>query len=291
MKCVICNNDEFSCIHKGTRDIPNINVMKCKNCGMVQLDSNYYNTEEMYAIGGMLKKGYSTVTDSISDISWDTWIRESESDNDRRYNALKDICVGKKVLEFGCGNGGFLRRIKNVAASVVGIELMDEARERIAEEGINVYKNLNQIVGKYDVVCMFMVIEHLNEPDLMLRNLYGVLKPNGILICETPNSNDALISKYGCAAFEDFTYWSEHVMLFDSGTMETLMLRNGFKTELNTQIQRYPLSNHLYWLAKAKPGGHVKWEEFNQEMLNNSYANILREMGQCDTLFGIFRKD
>lgn len=78
---------------------------------------------------------------------------------------LAELCAGKRVLEFGCGNGGFLRRIKEVASEVVGIELMDEARERISKEGIRVYKSLAEAEGKYDVICMFHVIEHLNTPD------------------------------------------------------------------------------------------------------------------------------
>lgn len=56
MKCIICSNNEFACIHNGTRDVPHINVMKCKNCGMVQLDSNCYNTESMYTGGGYAEK-------------------------------------------------------------------------------------------------------------------------------------------------------------------------------------------------------------------------------------------
>lgn len=52
MKCLICRNTEFVCIHHGTRDVSDINVMKCKNCGMVQLDTWEYNTDEMYSGGG-----------------------------------------------------------------------------------------------------------------------------------------------------------------------------------------------------------------------------------------------
>lgn len=106
-----------------------------------------------------------------------------------------------------------------------------------------------------------------------------------MLICETPNADDALISKYQCKCFEDFTYWSEHVFLFTSNTLERLLSRNGFKTEWNMQVQRYSLANHLYWLAKGKPGGHMRWAEFNGDKLNAEYAEKLAITGIADTLW------
>lgn len=56
MKCLICGGNDFECIHRGTRDISDINTMKCRECGMVQLSCNTYNTEKNYEQGGMLKK-------------------------------------------------------------------------------------------------------------------------------------------------------------------------------------------------------------------------------------------
>ncbi|MBD5509249.1 MAG: class I SAM-dependent methyltransferase [Lachnospiraceae bacterium] len=87
----------------------------------------------------MLKDAYAATVDEVADMTWETWIRETNQDDDRRYDELMDTCEGKSVLEFGCGNGGFLRRIKNVAARVTGIELMDAARENLTQEGISVY--------------------------------------------------------------------------------------------------------------------------------------------------------
>lgn len=239
----------------------------------------------------MLKDAYAAMVDEVANMSWETWILETQQDDDRRYEFLKELCAGKSVLEFGCGNGGFLRRIKNVAANVTGIELMDEARINLTQEGIAAYSSLDEVNKPYDVVCMFMVIEHLNHPDEILKKIYEVLNPGGIFICETPNADDALISKYDCSEFQDFTYWSEHVMLFTSETLEKLMLRNGYQTRLNTQIQRYPLANHLYWLAKGKPGGHVKWAEFNEEKLVDVYAERLISQGVADTLWYVGKKD
>lgn len=51
MKCLICGGSLFECIHKGTRDISSIDVLRCVNCGMVQLDNQKYNTEQQYMRG------------------------------------------------------------------------------------------------------------------------------------------------------------------------------------------------------------------------------------------------
>lgn len=233
----------------------------------------------------MRENSYGAINDKVEDMSWETWIQETELDDERRFTELNGICAKKDILEFGCGNGGFLRRMRNVASSVTGIELMDEAIGKIEKEGIKVYKSLDEVERKYDVVCMFMVIEHLNNPDGILKKIYNVLKQGGLIICETPNAEDALISKYKCKDFEDFTYWSEHVFLYTSNTLEKMLTRNGFQTEWNTQIQRYSLANHLYWLAKGKPGGHVKWTEFNGRKSNAEYAEKLAMVGIADTLW------
>lgn len=293
-KCLICGGSEFTCIHKGTRDDPSISVMKCMHCGFVQLDSQRKAVEAYYAAGNMLKGEYYAEEDAILDINWEEWTRETARDDERRYRALLDICGGGDVLDFGCGNGGFLKRIRGVAASVTGIELMDEARKRLNEDGIPAYASLAEAseagLQQFDIICMFHVIEHLHRPDEVLKDIFNHLAPGGLLICETCNADDALLSKYMCEAYADFTYWSEHVFLFNSDTLEKLITRNGFCTLSNQQIQRYTLANHLYWLANGKPGGHTKWLEFNHEELNCLYAGILADQKIGDTLWYIGRK-
>lgn len=73
--------------------------------------------------------------------------------------------------------------------------------------------------------------------------------------------------------------------LFNSGTLERLINRNGFITKKNVQCERYSLGNHLYWLSKGRPGGHVKWKEFNDKQMNDIYERILAERGIADTLW------
>ena len=156
--------------------------------------------------------------------------------------------------------------------------------------GIRTVKSIHELSGEFDVICMFHVIEHLSNPDEYLKDLYSLLKPGGVLICETPNSEDALLTYYNCEAFANSTYWSKHVYLYSSKTLEFLFNRVGFRVIENTQIQRYSLSNHLYWLKEGKPGGHTIWIDFNDKELNFAYQKILLKMKKCDTLLAYFSK-
>lgn len=118
-----------------------------------------------------------------------------------------------------------------------------------------------------------------------LQNISRLVKDNqGEIIIEIPNSQDALLSFFETASFADFTYWSPHLFLYNSENIKLLMKKAGLKINWIKQIQRYSLANHLYWLANGKPGGHIKWNLFNDNELNERYENILSDNNMCDTI-------
>ena len=142
----------------------------------------------------------------------------------------------------------------------------------------------------YDSIFMFHVIEHLPEPEYVLCELKKHMKADSILVIETPNANDALLSMYECKAFADFTYWSPHIYLYNEETLKKIVERAGMKVVEMKQYQRYPLANHLRWLAKGLPGGGIKvYDELNVKELNDLYAAALANKKVCDTLLCVVR--
>lgn len=286
MKCVICGNDDFSILHRGVRDNDKINVMKCNKCGMVCLDTKEFNSNERYQKDMMRQNAYNGSTDKKDDfISWNDWINNCAKDDQRRYEQLLELCKNKTVLDFGCGCGGFMRRIQHAAKDVGGVELSEEARKRLKEENLQTWEFIDDIDEQYDVIVSFHVIEHINEPDDWIESIKKHLKPGGLFVCETPNADDALIEMYKCIPFMDFTFWSEHVFLYNSDALGNIMKRHNIEAISNTQIMRYNLANHLYWLAAGKPGGDKKWIDFNEENLAKGYADKLIDKKMADTLW------
>jgi len=118
----------------------------------------------------------------------------------------------------------------------------------------------------------------------MLKTLAQKLSKNGRLVVEVPNSEDALLTLYDSDSFQRFTYWSQHLYLFNAETLRRLAEQAGLRIVSILQYQRYPLSNHLHWLSKGKPGGHQEWAYLDTPEMKAAYANALAAVAKCDTL-------
>ena len=67
-------------------------------------------------------------------------------------------------------------------------------------------------------------------------------------------------------------------------TPKDLIKKANLKVNWFEHIQRYPLSNHLYWLANGKPGGHQVWNFLDDNVLNQKYEKQLKSKGITDTI-------
>lgn len=151
------------------------------------------------------------------------------------------------------------------------------------------YENISDVSSmKFDIITLFHVIEHLPNPRDILTKLKGLLAENGKIFIETPNADDALISLYKNKPFMDSTYWSCHLFSYNQETLKELANQSGLQLDSIHQIQRYSLSNHLYWLAEGKPNGHQKWAFLDLDKMNDLYEQRLMSINKCDTLMGIF---
>lgn len=269
-------------MHKGTRDDETIDVYQCGVCGtkflsVVDRPNDYEN-------------GFMYETNNLSELNIEERLRLFADDDLRRCEMVKDICRGKRILDFGCGFGGFLHYISEVADSYSGIELGKQERNYLNGEGVFCYTDIEECKDKFDVITLFHVFEHLNEPRMWLDKLAEYLDKDGYLVIEVPNANDILLCLYENEAFADFTYWSAHLFLYTIKSLSMLVNECGKYNIISAgQVQRYPITNHLMWLAKGKPGGHNVWQFLDSDDLDKAYEKKLTELEMCDTLFFILQ--
>ena len=102
---------------------------------------------------------------------------------------------------------------------------------------------------------MFHVFEHLPDPIDILSQLKTKMRSSGRVIIEVPHANDFLLNVAENLAFKEFTLWSQHLILHTRFSLKIILEYCGFKNIVIEGVQRYPLSNHLQWLAKGVAGG------------------------------------
>lgn len=278
VSCYLCGSESHRKRPGKVRDNEKLEILECSSCGLVFLSSINHIDESHYQDSGMHG-------DSIPDLA--EWLNETESDDDRRFQYLKDKLVNKSVLDFGCGVGGFLLKAKKIAKLAEGIELEIRLQEHFNNNNLKVYKSLSELKetkNSYNIITAFHVVEHLPDPIPILKDLSMLLSKNGELIIEVPSSNDALITEFNSREFSEFTYWSQHLYLYNASTFTKLIKKAGLQLNWVKHIQRYPLSNHLYWLSEGKPGGHKNWNHLRSEELDRAYENILAANGLTDTI-------
>ena len=274
LNCYLCRSAVQS-IRKGkVRDMPDLTVLECIDCGLVTLSSHQHIEKGFYENSGM---------HGAEIASMENWLKGTDWDDQRRFEMLRAMLPNKKLLDFGCGAAGFLNKAQHLAEFVAGIELELRVQKHWHGE-IVIHPNMESAGVGYDLITAFHVVEHQSDPVAILKTLAAKLSKNGRMVIEVPNSEDALLTLYDSTAFQHFTYWSQHLFLFNAETLRQLAKQAGLRIVSIQQYQRYPLSNHLYWLSQGEPGGHQKWAFLDSLELKAAYSNALASVAKCDTL-------
>lgn len=282
-KCYLCGTKKFDRVNGKVRDLPDMPILRCKRCGLVFLANFNHIDDRFYEKSKMREK------EPIG--NWKQYLKECTTDDTRRAEWIRSMAYGKSLLDFGCGGGGFLARAKSFTKKCSGVEKDSRLVEIIKKHyKIKVYPDIKEVNEKFDIITLFHVLEHFKDPKDVLTKLLKLLNKNGKIIIEVPNSNDALLSLYESKAFSEFTYWKCHLYLFNDSNLGRLLNGTGLFKHSISQIQRYPLSNHLYWLSKGKPGGHKIWSFIDDKDLDHKYELQLAKINACDTLMAVAGK-
>jgi 2-polyprenyl-3-methyl-5-hydroxy-6-metoxy-1,4-benzoquinol methylase len=101
---------------------------------------------------------------------------------------------GRTVLDIGCGTGEFLKAAADIGFNVTGIDVDTTTTEHIT--GKYGFRTVTGLLGpetfpagSFDVVVLSHVIEHLQKPIELLVVIHSILKPNGLFVMCTPNSD------------------------------------------------------------------------------------------------------
>lgn len=78
------------------------------------------------------------------------------------------------------------------------------------------------------------------------------------------------------------------MILHTKETLKKFLEYVGFEEIKIDGVQRFPLSNHLFWLSDKKPGGHKsKLSVINNKKLFDIYEKTLQKINATDTLVAL----
>ena len=166
------------------------------------------------------------------------------------YKFAKDYVSGKKVLDIGCGEGYGPDFLAGYAKEVVGIDynkaIIEYARNKYHKSSLDFFvldvADLNSLNRKFDVICSFQNIEHIQDAEKLLKDVANLLNDRGVFICSTCNMKDA--SPGSNVPFNKFHVKEYLVDEFKSllksqfRNVEMLGLKRGLKLEIFRSLKK-----------------------------------------------------
>lgn len=153
-----------------------------------------------------------------------------------------------RILDIGCGSGEFLANINSARFDKYGVEINPQGCEKCKEKGLNVssteLKATKFNSDYFDVITMWHVLEHLNNPIDVLLEARRILKAKGVLIISTPDTG-SLGFKHGLKNWFHLDS-PRHLILYNYNSLSLLLEEAGFKAKYSRNyFYDYPLD--LFW--------------------------------------------
>ena len=149
------------------------------------------------------------------------------------------------MLDFGCGWGGFLKMATAFGFDAIGV---DRAMPRIEGAAVAVFPSLEAMGRRepFHAITLFEVLEHLDDPATMLRELAPYVMPGGLLVLETPDCEGVTDIK------SEYDYYKlhtlEHINAFTHATLTSIAERTGF--EPIARGPAYVMADHMRALKR-----------------------------------------
>lgn len=224
-------------------------IVRCGKCGLVFTD--FYPTQKFlkdyyaknYFVGGNKKLGY------------DNYALEEQSSRltaRKRIDLLKLRSKGK-ILDVGCAYGFFLSEMPG-GWEKSGLEISEFACAQAVKNnpGADIRnKILTPAIfagKKFDLITLWDTIEHLDNPNGVITNVYSRLKKGGVLAVSTGDV-DSFFSIMQGSNWHLYTP-PQHLSFFSPATIKNLLKSAGFrKISISHPPAYYPVSYIVHKLS------------------------------------------
>jgi 2-polyprenyl-3-methyl-5-hydroxy-6-metoxy-1,4-benzoquinol methylase len=205
-------------------------ILRCSQCGLfvLEADTNYDEFLEMY-----YSQGYFMGDDAK--FGYANYLAEEEM---LRRNAvtyltrIKQLAPEGSLLDVGCAAGYLMDEADKLGYTVSGIDtsayITNLATSQIQSKIQTVPLHKTSFSrDSFDVVTMFDLIEHLNDPRTDLTLIASSIKPSGLLVIGTGDTGSLYARIFG--KHNHFFAPPHHYFFFSRKTITELLKQSGFK--------------------------------------------------------------
>ncbi|MHB1360132.1 MAG: class I SAM-dependent methyltransferase [Rhodocyclaceae bacterium] len=218
--CNLCGDTEVSVLANRSRSGEPLRTVICAKCGLVWSDPRPHNPRDFYEDDYRVsyKGAYSPKPKHI--------YRAGKVALSRQRKIERLLSKPLAILDVGSGGGEFSYLLQTLGHDVKGIEPnKGYAEHSIREYGLNVQVGFVQDVmlpeKGFDLITLWHVLEHTENPFKVLAKLHSLLKPEGILVIEVPNIEAVCQSPKS-------TFHEAHIFSFNVATLQKLAEKAGF---------------------------------------------------------------
>jgi len=230
--CPVCKSENLKLFLKGKDHFASketFNIEKCDSCGFLftqdfpsenYIDS-YYVSDQYISHSdsrkGLMNKLYHYVRRYM--LGRKTKLIEKQSSQKGR------------LLDIGAGTGYFAHEMQNKGWAVTAIEKNEQARN-LCKEKWNIDARDNKALFElphhsFDVITLWHVLEHLENLNEVMQQLYVLLQPSGTLVVAIPNA-----TSYDAKHYQSF--WAaydlpRHLWHFTPQTFSQIASNHNFK--------------------------------------------------------------
>jgi SAM-dependent methyltransferase len=156
--------------------------------------------------------------------------------------AYPQVRAGSRVCDLGCGlEAAFLDYAEDKIAIGVGVD--DQVESGMQGRWRRVHADIRATLpldsGQFDHVVMLAVLEHLVEPEPVLREAHRILAPGGSLILTWPSSmvDPILNMLHMLHLISDEMESDEHQKRIPVEALEQMLRRIGFQKFLHRRFE------------------------------------------------------